>query len=209
MKSIILKPHELANIDRLAVVVRPLKKQPSSEWTPFLYGEVHKMVDGEFAQPLEIIGWGPCNESGSEAYISPFFPGETVFVKESIYYEKWLGIPLSKLQPFIYASDTTSDMSEDYCICCARSMPQWASRLTIKFNAVEAKQAKNMAESEMLACGINMESPYASLCIDIESAPHENNLVGGSAIKSVFCKTYKCNPDTWLWLWKVEVKRVN
>lgn len=213
MKSIILKPHELANIDRLAVVVRPFKKQPSEEWTPFGYGEVHKMVDGEFVQPLEIIGWGPCNESGSEAYISPFSPGETVFVKETYWIEptgtNFVTVvrycsdmqygPIAT-QYCDYAKALSHGNSQGYYKRSARSMPQWAARYRITFKGVEAKQAKALSDEEIRGNCIKPDM------VDSGGQNPDGSWINIADYGHPFLDAYKCTPDTWLWLWKVEVE---
>lgn len=204
MKSIILKPHELANIDRLSVVVRPFEKQPSDEWTPFRYGEVHKMVDGEFVQPLKIMGWGPCNESGSEAYISPFSPGESAWVKE-----KWATQHL--FDPYI-ASELPKERVRVYYIeteglggllgRSARSMPQWASRFTIKFNTVEAKQLKDLTNEEIRGNCIKPDM------VDSGGQTPWGNWIEVPDYGHPFLEAYDVEPYTWLWLFTVEVKKV-
>lgn len=233
MKSIILKPHELANIDRLAVVVRPFKKQPSNEWTPFGYGEVHKMVDGEFVQPLEIIGWGPCNESGSEAYISPFSPGETVFVKEAFAYcilrcditDEYhsVSIPLSRYKRdckalnsyhVAYKNDERQcdEPLEGEGWKSSRSMPQWASRYHITIKEVEGKKAKDFGIYDIEKIGLDVAGFVAGFEIESDGSADGNEYDDPDAFvkaaKDFFYETYKCTPDNWLWLWKVEVKKV-
>jgi hypothetical protein len=186
MKSIILKPHELANIDRLAVVVRPIKEKSPDE------REI-SYVDKTDADPtLFEIGF-----TMSDYVVrtrSPFSPGETAFVKEAFYYQKWLGIPLSERQPIVYASGTTKDQVEDYFFCNARYMPQWASRYHITIKEVEAKQAFNLVYGDSSNVLKSMGMPDFKL----KSSP-----------MTWIRNTYNCEEEnSWLWLWKVEVKTV-
>jgi len=226
MKSIILKPWELkAAIEgRLTCIVRPMKVQPPENWTPFHYGDIHKMVDGEFIQPLKIIGWGPCNEDGDYAVKSPFSPGETVFVKEAFQifhpycdyetgYVDDIKIP-DKIPKdtgdgywhIAYRIDDDCADSVDDRWCPYRSpitMPQWASRYHITIKEVEAKQAKDLTTDQIRSNRIKPDM------VDSGGQKPDGSWIDVEDYWHPFLHVYDVDPDSWLWLYKVKVKCVS
>ena len=89
MKSIILTTDEVrAVLDGTKTMFRiPIKPQPSADWIPYSYGEVHKMVDGEFVldkhdNPI-VSGYGFSNQEGDEAHVSKYQVGDVIYVREA------------------------------------------------------------------------------------------------------------------------------
>lgn len=62
---------------------RIIKPQPSEGWEPAGYGDVHRLANG---YPVEdkVIGWGPTNDDGTEAYPCPYGKvGDLLWVREA------------------------------------------------------------------------------------------------------------------------------
>jgi hypothetical protein len=130
MKSIILKVNELENIDRLAVVVRPMKEP---------HGWTTKLIDGEHRQwPAKPVydKHEKCKVTG--LVNPPFSTGETVFVKETWGTNGCLNCPIHyKFTEPNWKKESLNPNARWYS---AHSMPLWASRYQITFGEVEAKQ---------------------------------------------------------------------
>jgi hypothetical protein len=95
-------------------------------------------------------------------------------------------------------------------------MPRDASRITLEITDIRVEGIRAISEDDCLKEGIDMESDHASLCIDIEACTtYENDLIDGSAIKTVFSKlwdsinakrgySFFSNP----WCWAISFKVV-
>jgi hypothetical protein len=212
MKSIILKPHELANIDRLTCIVRPMKKQPIEVWNK--EGDIGMYDDGRIAMRFgnTIVGVKP-----------PFPPGETAFVKEAFqifhpYHDYETGyiddikVPCKVPKDsdggywdvaYRINDDNADSVEERWCSYRSPvSMPQWASRYHITFVDVEAKQLKDLTNEEIRGNCIKPDM------VDSGGQTPWGNWIEVPDYGHPFLEAYNIEPYTWLWLWKVEVKKV-
>lgn len=227
MKSIILKPHELANIDRLTCIVRPMKKQPDvPEWVEDSQGANRVLGIKEWMGKLMWwtgAPWGTQPNSKLIVPKCPFAPGETVFVKEAFAYcmlrcditDEYhsVSIPLSRYKRdckalnsyhVAYKSDEQpgDEPLEGEGWKYSRSMPQWASRYHITIKEVEAKQLKDLTNEEIRGNCIKPDM------VDSGGQNPDGSWINVADYVHPFLMAYDVEPYTWLWLWKVEVKKV-
>lgn len=95
-------------------------------------------------------------------------------------------------------------------------MPKNYSRITLEITDIRVEKIKDTSEDDCMLEGIDMETDHASLCINIEDCTaYENDLIDGSAIKTVFSKLWDkinrkrgygwgVNP----WVWVIEFKQI-
>lgn len=143
---------------------RVMKDQPSDDWHPHSWGEVHKIRDGEFVMrngsPV-VIGWGPSNDLGDEAYICPHPGGSVIWVKETF------GKQDDKI---VYRADMDGLEDEAYRQFFdwkpSIFMPRWASRITLEVTAVKVERLNDISEEDVKAEGCtwddNLLPPRAS-----------------------------------------------
>jgi len=138
---------------------RIIKPQPSEHWLPYSYGEIHKMVDGDFVMrngdPV-VIGWGPCNEDGEEGYKCKYGkPGDYLWVRET--FAVWDG-------PIAYLADSWCNGHEDldnkrcrldYGVKWKPSihMPRKYSRITLKITNIRVERVQDITEHDAIAEG--------------------------------------------------------
>lgn len=176
--------------DRKTMTRRVMNLQPSEDWHPYSYNEVHKMRDGEFVMshggPVE-IGWGPSNEDGSEAHRCPYGqPGDRLWVRETW---SWIGdgFSIRDLEflrgqgpiNLIYRADL------DNCGQCLAGdgvcytpkdpwkpsihMPRWASRILLEVVSVRVERLQDISVHDAIAEGLyygrreDFESLWASI----------------------------------------------
>jgi hypothetical protein len=219
MKPIILKPHELkAAIEgRLTRIVRVMKEHPCWEESPTL------CEDGIMRGRYRYISQS--NDCEVDVWESkpPFSPGETVFVKEAFAYcmlrrditDEYhsVSIPLSRYKRdckalnsyhVAYKSDEQpgDEPLEGEGWKYSRSMPLWASRYHITIKGVEAKQAKDLTNAEIRGNCIKPD------IVDSGGQNPDGSWIDVADYVHPFLMAYNVEPYTWLWLWKVEVKKV-
>ena len=136
---------------------RVIKYQPSEDWRPEFYGELHKMKNGEFIlrknEPV-VIGWGPCNEEGDAGYNCPYGqPGTKLWVRESLIWVEEAGHPA-----WAYSADWaivrggSAITSQQYKIPSIH-MPRIASRITLEITGVRVERLQDITANEALAEG--------------------------------------------------------
>jgi hypothetical protein len=145
---------------RKTMTRRVMKQQPSPSWRPFSYGEVHKMINGEPSED-HVIGWGPSNEDGDEAYPLRFLIGQRLWVREA-----WRtdnsdddGIKPSLLSPKTFILyDADADWRLNKSVGKSRSprfMPRWASRLTLVVTDVKVERVQDISQEDAKAEGVD------------------------------------------------------
>lgn len=98
-------------------------------------------------------------------------------------------------------------------------MPKWACRLFLRITDIRVERVQDISEDDAIAEGIDMESEFASLCINIEGcSAHSNDLTQGSAVMSVFQdlwdsinlkRGYGWDVNPWVWVVEYEVCKAN
>jgi hypothetical protein len=88
-------------------------------------------------------------------------------------------------------------------------MPRWASRITLEITDIRIERLQDISEEDAITEGVDIESSHASRCIDIETAPYDNDLIKGSAILTVFKdhwnslnvkRGYSWESNPWVWV---------
>lgn len=90
-------------------------------------------------------------------------------------------------------------------------MPKVAARIWLEVIDVRPERLQDISEKDAIAEGIDMESEFASLCIDLETAPYSNDLVRNSAAITVFKKLWESTCGSWdanPWVWAISFKRI-
>lgn len=161
----------LAQLDgRKTQTRRLMNPQPSEDWQPHSYGEVHRIVDGE-PDPEQIIGWGPCNESGDEAHVSKYGqPGGEFYVKETHGWADQLVDGVNREEPVCVAyraggaiirheHENIVDLSDPAWNLAKLKwrpsifMPAWAARIRNRLTAVRAERLQTISEEDAKAEG--------------------------------------------------------
>jgi hypothetical protein len=161
---------------------RVVKPQPSEHWTPYSYGEVHKMrEDGEFVMrkgaPV-VLGFGPSNWDGDEAYACPYGqPGDRLWVREAFDpiegqspTHPVIGVDYRASHPTRYPTEEDrhkagSDAINIYQWRIKDShgmrkwkpsihMPRWASRIDLEITSVRVERLQDISETDAAAEGI-------------------------------------------------------
>lgn len=144
---------------------RIMKPQPSDVWTPFSWGEVHRMRDDEFVMknggPV-VVGHGPSNEWGTEAYACPYgVPGDRLWVRETLRSAPW-----RDFDAMTYAADGEHvwDLDNPCRWAWKRSalpsihMPRLASRITREITEIRVQRLQDISEEDALAEGVTPPS---------------------------------------------------
>ena len=90
-------------------------------------------------------------------------------------------------------------------------MPKAAARIWLEVTDVRIERLQDISEKDAIAEGIDMESEFASLCIDLETDPYSNDLVRNSAAITVFKKLWEVTCGSWdanPWVWVIEFKQI-
>jgi len=138
---------------------RIMKPQPSADWSPHSYGEVHKMKDGAFVMhkgaPV-CIGWGPTDCMGEEAYACPYGqPADRLWVRETF-------CVCPKCDCFLgYRANQELPAVCEFCGQMNRIkwkpslfMPRSASRLTLEIESVRVERLQDISGKDCIAEGV-------------------------------------------------------
>ena len=149
---------------------RVVKPQPSEDWEPSSYGEVHNLVNGH-PDPDKVIGWGPSNEDGTEAYACPYGkPGDRLWVRET-----WRPLYDGESGYIDYKAGGTLEANDEAThkriICQRRArrnsmevdngyrpsihMPRWASRLNLLIKSLRVERVQDISEGDIEAEGVD------------------------------------------------------
>ncbi len=211
---------------RKTMTRRVMRIQPSEQWSPAEYGDIHKMRAGDFVlrhgEPL-VVGWGPCSADGEEGYSCPYGqPGDRLWLRET-WCHAWDGERDCWTDPerYYYRADGVEVVDEDGD---DRSpwkpsihMPRRASRITLEVTGVRVERLQEISYEDSIAEGIgNM----ASLCDEMD--PSWRNIAGETTevvarrlrwpqreFKNLWTSingagSWEANP----WVWVVEFQRM-
>jgi hypothetical protein len=186
---------------------RVMKPQPSEGWTPDLNGFVHKMGDGGFVlkngDPI-VIGWGPSNAEGDEAYPCPHGqPGDRLWVRETwtatreAVQKKDAASVLYRALP-MYDDCGPGDFGFDWKSPIL--MPRWASRITLEVVSIRVERVQSISKEDAIAEGVKWNrTPCRVGDTNPISAYHtEWNRINGK----------KASWDSNPWVWVIEFRVV-
>lgn len=140
---------------------RAMKPQPSDSWSPFSFGEVHKMRDGEFVLDRNggpiVIGYGPSNEDGDEAYPCPYGqPGDQLFVRENYRLcAEADGVPArdtNEAYRIWYEADAPHQPGFGK-LRPSIHMPRWASRINLEITDIRVERLQDISDEDAAAEG--------------------------------------------------------
>lgn len=176
---------------------RVMKPQPNDGWWPASYGEVHKLVDG-LPDPDKVIGWGPCDDEGLEAYASKYGrPGDRLWVRET--FDE--GIGHGHVIYRATCDDTHARNVEKWRPSIF--MPRWASRLTLEVTEVRVERVQDISEDDILAEGI--QNPIGDLPGFVSPVYYRECFERlWDSINAKRGHPWESNP----WVWVVEFKRI-
>ena len=98
----------------------------------------------------------------------------------------------------------------------AKSMPQWASRLTLLIKSIGVERLGEISEEDAIKEGLDLDSEHSRLCFNIQDQPYSNDLIDGSAFKTIFANNWnathkkpeeKFEANHWVWKVGIEVVR--
>lgn len=167
---------------RKTMTRRILNPQPSVDWSPFgNISEVHKMINGQFVikngLPV-VLGYGFCNEDGSEAHVTKFKVDDILWVRETTYiYGKHVKAGISKKgnQKWKFVADKAkkvlypTDPFPSECIMANRKtpkdtlaywkrpsifMPKWACRIYLRVTGVKCEKLQVITHDDAIREGI-------------------------------------------------------
>ena len=138
--------------------------------------------------------------------MAPFQPGDVAWVRETFYYQRWLGIPLTGPQPVQYAADGHEECLEDWRKAPSIHMPRWASRITLAITDVRVQRVQDTSEDDCLAEGIypiahGKEGYYYA----IKDGPpsHTDYCFPSDALRalwnSIYSNRYPWDGNPWCW----------
>ena len=135
-------------------------------------------------------------------------PGDRIYVRET-----W-GILEDKHHHYCYFVDPQGRSRQQLVGNRWRPsihMPKAAARIWLEVTDVRTERLQDISEKDAIAEGIDMESEFASLCIDLETAPYSNDLVRNSAAITIFKKLWESTCGSWdanPWVWAISFKRI-
>lgn len=133
-------------------------------------------------------------------------PGDRIYVRET-----W-GILEDKHHHYCYFVDPQGRSRQQLVGNRWRPsihMPKAAARIWLEVTDVRTERLQDISEKDAIAEGIDMGSEFASLCIDLETAPYSNDLVRNSAAITVFKKLWESTCGSWdanPWVWVIEFR---
>lgn len=128
---------------------------------------------------------------------SPYHPGDSIYVRET-----W-GVLNDKYHRCCYLVDSQYPQGRSRQQLVGNRwrpsihMPKDAARIWLDVTDVRAERLQDISEKDAIAEGIDMESEFASLCIDIETAPRSNDRGSNSAEIAAFKKLWESTGGSW------------
>jgi hypothetical protein len=150
------------------------------------------------------------HEPSGHFFHCPFQVGQILWVREGLYHKLDTPFPTS------YSADDGPVLRNGAGVewtrrrqgTSAMFMPRWASRITLEIADVRVQRVREISEEDTLAEGVDMESDFASACINVEDAHGPNDLIQWSAAITVFSELwdsinakrgYGFDMNPWVW----------
>lgn len=88
-------------------------------------------------------------------------------------------------------------------------MKQEHSRLTLEITNIKVERLAKISEGDAIKEGLDLDSEHSRLCLNIQDQPYSNDLIDGSAFKTIFAKNwnathkkpeekFEANPFVWV-----------
>jgi hypothetical protein len=125
-----------------------------------------------------------------------------LWVRESFWYQEWLGLPSSEPQPIHYTADGNTECLEDYKQKPSIFMPRWASRITLEITNVRVERLQDISEADAIAEGVYTNEQ----AIEKLGLPSDAKLSGTCVDKyrivweSINGKKYSWASNPWVWV---------
>ena len=178
-------------------------------------------MNGWLWEAKGILCWWPYNDTTPPhapvmSQARKYTAGELLYVRETF--------ARCGCGDFWFRADTNFTFGDNvaYCPGCddilkwrpSIHMPRALSRITLRILDVRVERVQDISGDDAIAEGIDMESEFASLCINIEDAWYQNDLPHNSAILAVFRylwdginakRGYGWDASPWVWAIRFEV----
>ncbi len=180
---------------------RILKDQPSEEWGPEGYGELHGYdKDGELSPDI-LLGYGAYDYDGTECYLCKHgAPGDLLWVRET-----WRHTG-GNLYQYKATYPNKEGQADAQGWRSPIFMPRKASRITLEILSIRAERLEDISEQDAIAEGAPLDRIMGHGRIGMRS--HREGFIG------IWLDIY----GTWLgphnplgrspWVWVIEFKRV-
>jgi hypothetical protein len=191
---------------RKTMTRRIMKPQPSEDWSPFAFTEIHKMKDGEFVMKKGVpvpIGWGVVNEDGDEGYVCPYGkPGDFLWIRETwAVLHKFNNRKPNDIPHGARIYYKATDDVDDLLLRPSIHMPRWASRITLEITDIRCERLQDISEEDALAEGMTAEDTGHGNMYEFMKSPAVYNF------SKLWASIYGW--DSWLenhWLLVIEFK---
>jgi hypothetical protein len=190
--------------------------------TKTMFREVIKKTQIEMELLLSDSGF--LDRCGMELLLSecPYQVGQKIFVKESfwefgIYFNSGCYADDCDPPKFIGSGKITfSEEEVDKTRSSqvlkkrpAQHMKQEHSRLTLEITNIKVERLAKISEGDAIKEGLDLDSEHSRLCLNIQDQPYSNDLIDGSAFKTIFAKNwnathkkpeekFEANPFVWV-----------
>jgi len=132
----------------------------------------------------------------------PYQVGQKIFVKESFWVNKKHG-------KFCWYDQDIFECGDSIIKKPAKHMEQEHSRLTLEITDVKVERLADISEEDVIKEGLDLDSEHSRLCLNIQDQPYSNDLIDGSAFKTIFAKNwnathkkpeekFEANPFVWV-----------
>ncbi len=198
---------------------RLMNPQPSPEWSPEVWTEIHGYDRLGNLDPDRVLGNGYCDDDGVEGYASRYgSPGDLLWVKEPLQPSSPSGLvayQTTGLHPLPRRDGAAVPWPWKPAKLGAMYCPRWASRLVLEVTEIRVERLQDISEADAIAEGVHSDgswSPddgwldYVNLAKDGEGFPCET-------ARDSFRTLWESinGPGSWdanPWVWVVGFKRV-
>ena len=156
----------------------------------------------------------------------PYQVGQKIFVKESFskllihsghqyyYPAHCIRECVDRDNGFHYWADGNPEFGDWESPRPATHMKQEHSRLTLEITNIKVERLADISEGDAIKEGLDLDSEHSRLCLNIQDQPYSNDLIDGSAFKTIFAKNwnathkkpeekFEANPFVWVVYFKI------